>query len=433
MRYDRMVTEKLFLHVLIILVPTLLHGIFKEYNRYGSSPYAIGLFQGGATFCCLMFSFSSHDLFWDLRYVPLILAFVYGGRKSGFIVLGFILCGRTMLGGNALIVGYISVLISALFPVLLAKMAWGFSARKRIIFTIVLGLGPSLVQLSILLISTALSPNVSIEASLIENVISFGTIQLIGICMASLIYEWMIERKIMKEKIQHAEKLNTLGELAASIAHEVRNPLTVVKGFLQLMNHDQKKERGEYDQYISLVLSELNRAESIISDYLTFAKPQFPKIEVFSLSDMLYDVLALLNPLAVKQGVNLHINVQIPLHLETDQNQLKQVFINLIKNSIEATDNSGTVTIHAQKEDDYVCVQVIDDGKGMNKEQLARIGTLFYTTKDRGTGLGTMVSLRIIEAMDGKITYKSEEGKGTEVHLLLPLNLERIHSMSARA
>ncbi|MGE7218377.1 ATP-binding protein [Priestia koreensis] len=368
-----------------------------------------------------------------LRSVPLILAFVYGGRKSGFIVLGFILCGRTMLGGNALIVGYISVLISALFPFLLAKMAWGFSARKRIIFTIILGLGPSLVQLSILLISTALSPNVSIEASLIENVISFGTIQLIGICMASLIYEWMIERKIMKEKIHYAEKLNTLGELAASIAHEVRNPLTVVKGFLQLMNHDQKKERGEYDQYIPLVLSELNRAESIISDYLTFAKPQFPKIEVFSLSDMLYDVLALLNPLAVKQGVNLHINVQIPLHLETDQNQLKQVFINLIKNSIEATDNSGTVTIHAQKEDDYVCVQVIDDGKGMNKEQLARIGTLFYTTKDRGTGLGTMVSLRIIEAMDGKITYKSEEGKGTEVHLLLPLNLERSHSMSARA
>jgi two-component system sporulation sensor kinase B len=222
----------------------------------------------------------------------------------------------------------------------------------------------------------------------------------------------------MKVEIQRTEKLNTLGELAASIAHEVRNPLTVVKGFLQLMQQD---ERGKNYDYLSLVLSELGRAEAIINDYLNFAKPQFEKLEEFSLVHVLSEVKMLLEPFAVKQGVQLESSLDTSnFHLLTDRNQLKQALVNLIKNAIEATPEGGKVTITYKHKDHHAYIYITDTGKGMDHEQLARIGTLFYTTKDKGTGLGTSVSLRIIETMKGKVSYQSKLGIGTQVTMILP-------------
>jgi two-component system, sporulation sensor kinase B len=220
------------------------------------------------------------------------------------------------------------------------------------------------------------------------------------------------------KEIQRAEKLNTLGELAASIAHEVRNPLTVVKGFLQLM---QQQEAGKNYEYLSLVLNELARAELIINDYLNFAKPQFEKIEEFPLREVLSEVVILLEPLAAKQGVQLESELHSsPFQLVTDRNQLKQALVNLIKNGIEATAEGGKVTVQSREENGQAKVIIKDTGKGMTEDQVARIGTLFYTTKDKGTGLGTSVSLKIIETMNGKISYDSKPGVGTEVTMMLP-------------
>lgn len=222
----------------------------------------------------------------------------------------------------------------------------------------------------------------------------------------------------MKEEILRAEKLNTLGELAASIAHEIRNPLTVVKGFLQLI---QQEEHGKNYDYLSLVLNELGRAESIINDYLNFAKPKFEKLEKFQLKEVLSEVVILLDPLAVKQGVQLVRELdESKFTLNTDRNQLKQALVNLIKNAIEATPEGGKVTIYFRPENDHATILISDTGKGMTHEQLSRIGTIFYTTKDKGTGLGTSVSLRIIDTMNGKVSYKSKPGVGTEVTMILP-------------
>lgn len=251
------------------------------------------------------------------------------------------------------------------------------------------------------------------------NVLLFGAIQTASVWFATVLNEMYVERKYMKKEIQKAEKLNTLGELAASIAHEIRNPLTVVKGFLQLMH---KQEKGPNYQYLSLVLSELNRAESIIDDYLNFAKPQFDKIERIHLSESIRNVHYLLQAMATKEGVELECDLDEAVYVQTDRSQLKQVLVNLIKNAIEATPANGKVKIKLEKLSEKIVVTISDSGKGMDPEQLERIGTLFYTTKDRGTGLGTSVSLRIIEKMNGTITYKSELGKGTEVVIILPDN-----------
>lgn len=208
-----------------------------------------------------------------------------------------------------------------------------------------------------------------------------------------------------------------MGEMAASIAHEIRNPLTVVKGFLQLM---QKQEKNDNLQYLTLILSELARAELIINDYLNFAKPQYKKVEEIQLGDTLFHVVTLIESLALKNGVKLEFYGEKNPIILADRNHLIQAFINLIKNAIEATPNKGSVAVKIDEDNDYIYIKILDTGKGMSKEQLSKIGTLYYTTKDKGTGIGTTVSLKFIEEMKGKVTYQSTPNVGTEVTILFP-------------
>ncbi|SFA90347.1 MULTISPECIES: ATP-binding protein [unclassified Bacillus (in: firmicutes)] len=412
-----MLIEKLLLNVLIILMPNFIMNVFFENRKMGESPYVIGALHGITLFLCMIFSFYDYGLFWDLRYVPSILGSLQGGPIAGVIVFLSYILTRTYLGGDALWFGILSGVLAFIVPFIYSRKFWKYDSKKRIKMSVLITLWPSFVMLFILLIYI-FSANLSFDDSceIIMNVLLFGAIQIASVWFASVLNEIYVERKNMKKEIQKAEKLNTLGELAASIAHEIRNPLTVVKGFLQLM-HNQEKEPNF--QYISLVLSELNRAESIIDDYLNFAKPQFDKIERIHLSESIRNVHYLLQAMATKEGVELECELEEAVYVHTDRSQLKQVLVNLIKNAIEATPANGKVSIKLEKLSEKIVVTISDSGKGMDPEQLERIGTLFYTTKDRGTGLGTSVSLRIIEKMNGTITYKSELGKGTEVVIML--------------
>ncbi|SDN30074.1 two-component system, sporulation sensor kinase B [Fictibacillus solisalsi] len=415
-----MLTEKLLLHVLMVLAPVLSYGFFFERKYFSSFPYLWGALQSICAAFCIIFAYHDGGLFWDLRYAPLILAFLYGGKISGGMVLGTILVCRAAYGGEALVFALLGIVLAALIPFLLSGIFMDYHPYKRVKMAMITGIWPIVVQIFILLSFTAYSSE--INSSLMDTIfrlLTFGIIQVLGIGTAARLNELIIERSLMKKEIQKAEKLNTMGELAASIAHEVRNPLTVVKGFLQLMQKDDKDQRHPY---IPLVLSELGRAEVIINDYLNFAKPEFKQLEHFSLAQILSDVCVLLNALAVKQGVELKREGAAEALLLTDRNQLRQALVNVIKNAIEATPSGGTVTVSLSLSGDQAVVSIADTGKGMTPEQLSRIGTLFYTTKDKGTGLGTTVSVKIIESMQGKISFKSEPGKGTEVTLKLPLH-----------
>ncbi len=413
-----MLAEKLLLHVLIFLAPVLIYGVlFEKRHNDRQLSYIYGILHGIAACLCMVFAYYSYGLYWDFRYVPLVLACLYGGPIAGMIVFIVILVTRTVLGGDALIFGYISGTAAAIVPFLFSRKFMQYKPKKRVRMALIVGAWPAIVMFCILL-SYLFTVGFSTNQEILVNIILFGAIQIIGIGFAALLYEMVIERKLMKAEIQRSEKLNTLGELAASIAHEVRNPLTVVKGFLQLMKTENK---GENMQYIPLVLSELGRAEAIINDYLNFAKPEFKKIEECQLSDVVYEVLFLMEPLALKQGVQLDIDLDTRCAIKTDRNQLKQAIVNFVKNAIEATNDGGTVSIKLTAHSTYAKLTVRDTGKGMNKEQLDRIGTLFYTTKDKGTGLGTTVSLRIIQSMDGKVTYESSPNVGTLVTVFLPI------------
>ncbi|WP_226677766.1 ATP-binding protein [Mesobacillus jeotgali] len=412
-----MLAEKLLLNVLIILLPIFIHSVLFDNKRVGKSPYLCGVLQSVAVFLSLAFSFEDGGLYWDLRYVPMVVAFLYGGPIAGTMVLVTYLATRTFMGGD-LLLGYVSGFLAAVIPFMFLKKFWTFDAKKRIRTTVLVGLWPSLSML-VILVANMLINEASAENTnqIMLNIAIFGAIQVCAVWIVAILNESLIEKDLMKKEILRAEKLNTLGELAASIAHEIRNPLTVVKGFLQMMH---KQEKGDNHYYLSLVLTELGRAESIINDYLNFAKPQFEKMEGAELAGIITEVTLLLEAFAAKEGVQVNVKLEWGIFVKTDRNQLKQALVNIIKNGIEATDEGGEVNISQVSTGNESYIVISDTGKGMDSAQIARLGTLFYTTKDKGTGLGTSVSIKIIETMGGSISFKSEKGVGTEVTIILP-------------
>ncbi|MGG3573111.1 PAS domain-containing protein [Bacillus gobiensis] len=220
------------------------------------------------------------------------------------------------------------------------------------------------------------------------------------------------ERKQTEELMLRSEKLSLAGQLAAGIAHEIRNPLTAIKGFLQLM----KPAIHKNGQYFDIVFSELNRIELILSELLMLAKPQQHAINnSLNMNKLIREVTALLDTQANLNGIIINPSYcnDEESTIKGDGNHLKQVFINFIKNSIESMPAGGKIDIAIQAEKDYIEIVIKDEGEGIPEDILKRIGEPFLTTKEKGTGLGLMISYKIIEDHQGTVKVKSKIGEGT--------------------
>ncbi|BFT74288.1 PAS domain S-box protein [Paenibacillus sp. P36] len=236
----------------------------------------------------------------------------------------------------------------------------------------------------------------------------------------SVIFRDITEWKIAQEHLQNSEKLSVAGQLAAGIAHEIRNPITSIKGFIQLM----KSGFGEKPIYFDIMTSEIERIELILSELLILAKPQSIKFERKDIRVLLSQVMTLLDSQAILNNVEFLAEFKPgATHLYCDENQLKQVFINFIKNSIESMRDGGKITLEVSSENDQeMMIRLADQGCGIPKETLSKLGQPFYTTKENGTGLGFMVSKKIIENHAGKIKVESEVNKGTLIEITLPFS-----------
>ncbi|WP_144549888.1 PAS domain-containing sensor histidine kinase [Bacillus sp. X1(2014)] len=222
-----------------------------------------------------------------------------------------------------------------------------------------------------------------------------------------------------EERLRRTEKLSIVGELSASVAHEIRNPLTSLKGFVQLL----QMEDGKHDYYYQIMLDELNRINHIVGELLLLAKPQIIKYTKANLQKILKDVISLLSTEASLYNVQIDSSfIENEIVIECEPNQLKQLFINLIKNSIEASPKGGTVSIDLeQSEENKVVITINDTGCGISKERLEKIGEPFYSSKEKGTGLGLTVSFKIVQSHQGTIHFDSEKNHGTSVQIALPV------------
>lgn len=231
--------------------------------------------------------------------------------------------------------------------------------------------------------------------------------------------------KKTEELLRKSEKLAVVGEMAAGVAHEIRNPLTTLKGFTQLL-------KGEVDSnrlsLLDLMMSELNRIEMITNEFMVIAKPQAIEYKANNLKDIVNQVLSFMEPQALLQNVNMNKQfIGTEPYVQCDENQLKQVFINIIKNAFEAMPNGGNLTVEIKESTNQnIAISIKDTGVGIPKEIIPKLCEPFYTLKEKGTGLGLMVSYRIIEAHKGTIEFASDVSKGTIVTVQLPLQAAEV-------
>ncbi|WP_249336746.1 ATP-binding protein [Sporosarcina sp. Marseille-Q4063] len=228
------------------------------------------------------------------------------------------------------------------------------------------------------------------------------------------------EKVILEKRLAHKESLYEVGQLAASIAHEIRNPITTLKGFTQLLRNSTAEES---EKYLTVIDDEIIRMESILNEMLILSKPSIEEKTFISLSKLLSTMIKLFQPKARIEGISI---IQFSGDLEEvfifgDEAKLKQVMLNLMKNGLEAMSHGGKLTISLEAiEDNKVNVLVSDTGQGMSATQLKQIFMPFFTTRSDGTGLGLPFVIKTIEEHGGTVSVSSEVGVGSEFILSFP-------------
>nr|WP_276561855.1 PAS domain S-box protein [Brevibacillus halotolerans] len=227
------------------------------------------------------------------------------------------------------------------------------------------------------------------------------------------------DRKQAEALLRNSDKLSLIGEMAAGVAHEIRNPLTALRGFIQLL----QTQTSEHDFYFEVMISELDRINFIVSELLVLAKPQVQNVKQKNVVDLVRNVMTLLESQALMHNVIFQLECKKqPILITCEENQIKQVFINIMKNAMEAMPNGGMIYITVKQDAQMVDICFRDEGCGIPEDRVSKLGEPFYTTKDKGTGLGLMVSKKIIRDHQGSILIDSVINQGTTVHVNVPLS-----------
>lgn len=255
---------------------------------------------------------------------------------------------------------------------------------------------------------------------LLGNFINIIAIQLLLFLILRLSFRRMKKQQLYYEQIQQAERLKMMGQLTAAVAHEIRNPVTVVRGFLQFFKEDPSFDdriKGKF----KLMIDELNTVEQIVSQFLTLSKPNRDQsLEKVNVRNVLHSVTGLLNSYAVLSDNPIEVNVEEDYMISINKIEFKQLLMNIIKNALEASDDGKPISIIANRNKQFIDIKIIDEGSGMSEEEVKSLGTPFYSLKSNGTGLGLMICFNIVEKYDGEIHYTSVKGKGTTVTIRFP-------------
>ncbi|WP_209809266.1 ATP-binding protein [Ammoniphilus resinae] len=252
----------------------------------------------------------------------------------------------------------------------------------------------------------------------------FVTLILIHILYTLMKYQWL-KRQLKLEKLQNdAQKLELIGSLAASTAHEIRNPLTGIKGLTTLLSEKYDDEKDQF--YFSIIQQEINRINAIVSELLVLGKPTIQTVENYDLHSILSEITPIIESEANLYNVELHIQmVEEPLPITCSKDHIKQVLLNISKNALEAMPNGGCLTITSGLQKDHAKVEISDTGNGIPPEVMERIFDPFFTSKKNGTGLGLVVCKRILDMYGGTISITGTSEKGTSVGITLPLTKEK--------
>ncbi|TLS38077.1 ATP-binding protein [Pseudalkalibacillus caeni] len=355
----------------------------------------------------------------DLRTIPLLLVTLYGGGLAGFICTVSVAAARLFIGGEY---AWVGVIIT--FAAFLTSFGFSFTFKRTTnkwgLITYI-GLIFGLLYIMIINVYVRNLPMYFYPIYYFSFYITYF--------LVFFLFERLIRINLQLEETVYLEKLSVVGKMAAAIAHEIRNPLTTVRGLIQHMEADTEDKKLK--QFSPLLLEELDRTNKIITDYLKLVKPSEMTYEKVDLNRVVNDTVELIKPIGSYHNVKIELREEDTFTVEADEQQLKQCIINLVNNGIEAIEQGkeegvqqqeGLVSIIVDRgnEKSFAAISIVDNGRGMTEEEIEKIGLPFYTTKTKGTGLGTMITNRLVRNMGGKVQYESEFGRGTIARILLP-------------
>lgn len=411
------VTKHLFLNLSFLMILLFISLIFIEKSKkFTLSKSSIVLFFMAALWICIQFSYSpiSYARF-DLRIIPLVVGGLYVG--IGPILVGSALILRGFYGLDSGL--FLSSLLYIPFAIVVWRLHpwfWKQLPTRRVLIAI--GFGVVLGVLTIF--GMVLSDT---HTHWFDVWFAYLVIPATGIGIIAYSIEFVRKNSEMRQQLIKAEKLKAVEQMGAAISHEIRNPLTAASGFVQLLEDDYLP-RQKRKEYLAIVKEELNSAERVIQDYLTFAKPAIESFQDLNVKSELKQIISIVQPLANQNSVAISTEFAVLGNIKGDQQKFRQCFVNVLKNAIEAMPNGGSLMVSTEYSHDFVSIVIKDTGIGMTTEQLERLGEPFYSTKGKnGTGLGMMVVYSIVRAMEGFISVESELGAGTTFQFKFPASL----------
>ena len=223
------------------------------------------------------------------------------------------------------------------------------------------------------------------------------------------------------EQLQRADRLKTLGEVAAGLAHEIRHPLASIRGALEIIDERSRPDSPEAE-FSRLAMGEVQRLDNLVWEFLRYARPHEPDLRPTSLHDVVERVVALLRIEAERAGVMLDVDRPAPMpDAWIDALQIEQVLLNVVLNAVQASPPGSCVRVRERLDQPDVLIDVIDEGPGIPVEHLGQVFSPFFTTREKGTGLGLAVAHRIVMAHNGHIDFTQASQRGTCVRIRLPI------------
>jgi signal transduction histidine kinase len=328
--------------------------------------------------------------------------------RSWTVVVGLVVIVSALHYGTPLLWSFTHELFARFFylPVVLAGLLMGLRAGVAVA----------------LLVVVIYSPHVILGWGGIRNGLLDKSLEIVLFILSGALVGWLADReRLQRARAQELQRLASLGEAAATVAHEMKNALMPIRGFLRRMKRDFTKN-PQYSKYLEAMERSAARLETMTGDMLSFASCRDPDIRTAKVADIVTEIMAEIEHEAARHSVR--VRCQCPdsaIEAEMDPVGIKQVLYNLLQNAVHASKPGQEVSLLVQKNERKIIFQVQDQGKGIPPELAERIFRPFFTTKPYGTGLGLPISKRIVESHGGRLLLESAPGSGTCLTLELPL------------
>jgi two-component system sporulation sensor kinase B len=414
------------LQLAIVIVPTISIILWKQGEAFKSSEKWITISIASIVIFLGNFYVNDqlHKQLVDYAYLPIVLALLSFGKRYGLTLLLISIVFSRIVTGEFLSTESIIRIILILFLCIYIIVNKIHSKLPKDQNTIVIRmlLYAYLIRILLLLIMDShLLQGLNVY-SLVVSPVS----EMLMILLLMRLQQTQFEVMRRKQNDAQTEKQKLVSELAASIAHEIRNPITVVKGFLQLISDPTMTiTKEKRDQYFELCLSELERAEFIIKDYLSFSKPNVEHVEKVVINSSIDKIVSIVQ--SYSNLNNIHLDVEYDrtsnITVHALKTKIDQILLNIVKNAIEACTGNvhPVVKIVTEKYEDMIRISIQDNGPGMDQSIIDNIGTAYQTTKVTGTGLGMMVTKKLIEEMKGKLAVSSSKENGCRIDIMIPI------------